>query len=254
MSEFSQSVAMIKAKHQRRMELEESITNLAFEVEGLNTEYQNMLEALEYIGALSEENTNKILDFCTGVVNNALAKIFPYDNRSIKLERSLYRDAYSHINLELITPSGTRSLALQSGKGLQQIISFLFTLTLIEVRKERKLLIMDEILSGLHSNAKAIIGDIMQLFAAEGFQFICIEYGLNDIGKVYLVEKTGAHAQVSEFQGLYTDDIAFKEEDDSSDGLYKPIQFTASLSNNENKNDVPKPKRPFSMKIQESYS
>lgn len=224
MTEYSKAVAIINARFERRTELEKRIADEQIEIGKIEEEYNNMLEALEYIGALSEDNTNKILDFITGVINNALAKIFPYSSRRIKLERSLYRDAYSHINLELQTEKGTRSLALQSGRGLQQIISFLFTLTLIEVRKERKLLIMDEILSGLHSNAKAIIGDIMTMFAAEGFQFICVEYGLNDIGKVYLVEKVGATATVNEFQGVYTDDIAFVDSDDTSDNIYQPIK------------------------------
>lgn len=234
MSQFTQAIAMVQAKYDRKVELEKEINALANEIIEENEEFCSMLEALEYIGALSEKNANKVLDFITGVINNALAKIFPYDKRSIKLVRSLYRNAYTHIDLKLITGDGeVRDLATQSGTGLRQIISFLFTLTLIEVRKERKIFISDELLSGLHSKAKEVIEDIMQLFVKNGFQFICVEYGMNDIGKIYLVEKPGKIATVREFQGAYTDDIMFHEE------LEESLEPSIILENSKSQKEEP---------------
>lgn len=212
MSEFTKSVEKIRSRYNRKLELESIINNLKYDIETENEEYCNMLEALEYIGALSDRNTNKILDFITGVINNALSKIFPYDKRSIRLDRTLYRNEYTHINIKLITGDGKeRDLATQSGTGLRQIISFLFSLTLIEVRKERRIFVMDELLSGLHATAKKIMSDIIEIFAKDGFQFIAVEYGLNDIGKIYLVEKPDSIAICSEYQGTYTDDVIFSE-------------------------------------------
>ena len=222
MSEYTNQVSSLKAKFDRKLDLEKRIDQLVLQIEDENEEFCSMLEALEYIGAVSDENTNKILDFITGVINNALSKIFPYSRRIIKLERTLYRNAYTHINVVLMTGEGRRrSLSTQSGKGLRQIISFLFRVALIEIRKERKILIMDELLSGLHSSAKAIIQDIMKMFVEEGFQFICVEYGLNDIGKIYLLEKKDdISTTVTEFEGEYTDDIIFMDKEDE-----KPMQL-----------------------------
>lgn len=219
MSEYSKQVSSLRAKYDRKIDLKRRMDELILQIEEENEEFCSMLEALEYIGAVSDANTNKILDFITGVINNALSKLFPYSRRIIKLERSLYRNAYTHINVILMTGDGKRrNLGSQSGKGLRQIISFLFRVALIEIRKERKILIMDELLSGLHSSAKAIIEDIMNMFVAEGFQFIAVEYGMNDIGKIYLLEKkTEESSTCTEFQGEYTDDIVFMDKDDEAE-------------------------------------
>ena len=75
----------------------------------------------------------------------------------------------------------TRDLQLQTGTGLRQVISFLFILSTIEIRKGRRLLLADELLSGLHPEAKRIVMDILQIFAEDGFQFAFVEYGVNDV-------------------------------------------------------------------------
>lgn len=219
MSEYTKQVDSLRVKLDRKRELQERIDSLVLQIQDENEEFCSMLEALEYIGAVSDANTNKILDFITGVINNALSKLFPYSRRVISLERTLYRNAYTHINVILKTGDGRRrNLGTQSGKGLRQIISFLFRVALIEIRKERKILIMDELLSGLHSSAKATIQDIMNMFVAEGFQFIAVEYGMNDIGKIYLLEKkTEESSTCTEFQGEYTDDIVFMDKNDEAE-------------------------------------
>lgn len=221
MSEYTQSIALLRAKYMHKQELKEKIDRLSEELKAESEEFNAMLEALEYIGAISDENTNKVLDFITGVINNALSKIFPYTYRHIELERVLYRNAYTHINVVLTTGDGRKRTFTQSGKGLWQIISFLFRVTIIEIRKSRKIVIMDELLSGLHDSAKKIITDIMRMFIEEGFQFICVEYGMNDLGKIYLVEKKGDESStVTEFEGEYTDDIIFMDKEDE-----RPMQL-----------------------------
>ena len=213
MSKYTNSISKLEARYERKLKIENELEILTAKITEENEEFASMLEALEYIGTVTESRANEVLDFITGVINNTLAKIFPFDKRAIKLERTLYREAYTHINIKLITGKNrVRDLGTQSGMGLRQIISFLFSLTLIEVRKDRKILISDELLNGVHASAKRIMGDIIQMFAEDGFQFIMVEYGLNDIGKIYLVEKPGEIAKVTEFQGTYTDDIIFSEE------------------------------------------
>ena len=84
---------------------------------------------------------------------------------------------------------------------------FLFVLSLIEIRKGRRLLMMDELLSGLHPEAKAIVVRIMTIFAEEGFQFVMVEYGVNELGKIYLVEKPDSTAKVTALDGEYNNEV-----------------------------------------------
>ena len=101
-------------------------------------------------------------------------------------------------------------MSIQSGTGLRQIVSVLFVICLIEVRKGRRLLILDERLSGLHSEAKRILSEIIKIFSEGGFQFIFVEYSLNTLGKLYNVEKPGNEAKVYALDGVeYSNDDVF---------------------------------------------
>lgn len=66
---------------------------------------------------------------------------------------------------------------------------------------------MDELLNGLHPEAKRIVMDIVQIFAEEGFQFVMVEYGVDDKGRIYLVEKPNEIATVTPFDGVYHNEI-----------------------------------------------
>lgn len=174
----------------------------------LDTKYVTMLEAQQLLSTVSEENSNKVLSYITSVINRALAELFPHDTRRIFLEKKLHNNQYPHINVVLETAEGRRrDLSLQSGTGLRQVISFLFTLSLIEIRKGRRILIMDELLSGLHPQAKKVVRRIMEIFAEEGFQFVMVEYGIDDLGKIYLVEKPDTEATVTALDGEYHNEV-----------------------------------------------
>ena len=66
---------------------------------------------------------------------------------------------------------------------------------------------MDELLSGLHPEAKRVVTDIIKIFAEEGFQFVMVEYGVDDLGKIYLVEKPDKVSQVTPLDGSYHNEI-----------------------------------------------
>ena len=101
-------------------------------------------------------------------------------------------------------------MSIQSGTGLRQIVSVLYVICLIEVRKGRRLLLLDERLSGLHSEAKRILSEIIKIFAEGGFQFIFVEYSLNNIGKLYNVEKPYDEAKIYALDGVtYSNDDIF---------------------------------------------
>lgn len=177
----------------------------------LHQQYEDYLESQRLLSSINEENTVRTLEYITGVINKALAQIFQSDGRRIHLEKSLYRNRYAHVNIKLTTDRGySRDLSLQTGQGVKEVISFLFVVCLIAVRGGRRLLLMDELLSGLHLESKQVIAELMRVFCEEGFQFIMIEYGLDNLdghsfGEIVNVEMRDGVSTV-----VHVDDGAYK--------------------------------------------
>lgn len=208
MSQFTHEIIMIEQNYKQAQDIKANIDVLTAKLSDMNTRYINMIEAQQLLTTVSDANTTAVLDYITGVINKTLGELFPHDSRRIYLEKTMYQGQHAHINIKLTGTNGkVRDLTLQSGTGLRQVISFLFVLALIEIRKGRRLLLADELLSGLHPEAKNIITDIIQIFAEEGFQFAMVEYGVNDLGKIYLVEKPGVVATVTPMDGVYNNEV-----------------------------------------------
>lgn len=208
MSQFTNEIVIIEQNYKQAQDIKANIDILTTKLNDMNIQYVNMIEAQQLLTTVSDSNTTAVLDYITGIINKTLGELFPHDSRRIYLEKSMYQGQHAHINIKLTGTNGkTRDLTLQSGTGLRQVISFLFVLSLIEIRKGRRLLIADELLSGLHPEAKRIVTDIISIFADEGFQFAFVEYGVNDLGKVYLVEKPGAVATVTPMDGVYNNEV-----------------------------------------------
>lgn len=208
MSQFTNEIIMIEQSYKQAQDIKANIDVLTTKLNDMNIQYVNMVEAQQLLTTVSDANTTAVLDYITGIINKTLGELFPHDSRRIYLEKTMYQGQHAHINIKLTGTNGkTRDLTLQSGTGLRQVISFLFVLSLIEIRKGRRLLIADELLSGLHPEAKRITTDIIKIFAEEGFQFAFVEYGVNDLGKIYLVEKPGAVATVTPMDGVYNNEV-----------------------------------------------
>lgn len=208
MSQFTHDITVIEQKYLQAQDIKEKIDVLTAKLSDMNTKYVNMLEAQQLLTTVSDANTTAVLDYITGVINKTLGELFPHDSRRIYLEKTMYQGQHAHINIKLTGTNGkVRDLTLQSGTGLRQVISFLFVISLIEIRKGRRLLIADELLSGLHPEAKRVVTDIIQIFAEEGFQFAFVEYGVNNLGKIYLVEKPSDVATVTPMDGVYNNEV-----------------------------------------------
>lgn len=208
MSIYTQKVAYYEQSYKQAQELKERIEAMQKKLTDMRNQYCVMVEAQQLLATVSDNNTTAVLDYITGIVNKALSEIFPHDSRRIFLEKKMHNNQYAHINIKLSGTGGkTRDLTLQSGTGLRQVISFLFVLSTIEIRKGRRFMVMDEILSGLHPEAKRIVMDIMQIFAEEGFQFMMVEYGVNNVGRIYIVEKPDKISTVTPIDGVYNNEV-----------------------------------------------
>lgn len=208
MSQYSQQILMYQQNLIQAQQLREKVNVLSNQLEDMRNQYVVMLEAQQLLATVSDSNTNAVLDYIRDIINKTLGELFPHDSRRIYLEKKMHNNQYAHIVIQLTGTNGRkRDLAIQSGTGLRQVISFLFVLSLIEIRKGRRILLMDEVLSGLHPEAKRIVLDIVQIFADEGFQFAIVEYGVNDVGKIYIVEKPGEVATVTPVDGVYNNEV-----------------------------------------------
>jgi hypothetical protein len=194
-----------------KKELEQKVSKMSVELNKYRSDYLDMMNAQRLLSTVSDDNTEATLNFITGVVNKTLSEIFKSDVRKITLKKKLFAGARPHIVVELTNGLGeTLDMNLQSGTGLKQVVSGLFLICLVEIRKGRRLVIFDERFSGLHKEAKAVLSEIIKIFAEGGFQFMFVEYALNNIGKIYNIEKPGDEAKAYAMDGQeYNDSDIF---------------------------------------------
>lgn len=211
---YATSIGRLKSCIEQRKLLEKRVQDLTSQLAKVQAQYVHMLEAQKVLSAVSDENTTKTLDFVTGMVNKVLTEVFPEEPYYIKMQQKIYAGSKPHLLMELYDSQGhLLDVSTQSGDGVKQVICFMFSICLIELRKGRRLLIMDERLNGLHKSAKSCMSSLIQLFVKGGFQFIFVEYSLNDIGKIYNVERIynpdtkRFESRLVYVDGEYNDDI-----------------------------------------------
>ena len=214
---YSTVIGSLKKDLANKRNLTRKRENLLKSLQESQDEYVHMLDAQKLLSAVSEENTEQTLSFITGMVNKVLSEIFPNSTRRIVLKKKLYAGSKPHINVLLINGLGDElDLDLQEGDGIKQIISVMYVICLIEIRKGRRLLILDERLNGLHARAKQVLAEIIKIFAEGGFQFIFVEYSLNSIGKIYNIETRGDASTPVYVECNYSDDLVYIEDADLS--------------------------------------
>ena len=214
---YSTIIGSLKKDLANKRNLTRKRENLLKSLQESQDEYVHMLDAQKLLSAVSEENTEQTLSFITGMVNKVLSEIFSNSTRRIILKKKLYAGSKPHINVLLVNGLGDElDLDLQEGDGIKQIISVMYVICLIEIRKGRRLLILDERLNGLHARAKQVLAEIIKIFAEGGFQFIFVEYSLNSIGKIYNIETRGDSSTPVYVEGNYSDDLVYVEDADLS--------------------------------------
>ena len=165
--------AMIKSKQQ----LSNNIEELKLKKKLSEEELEIVTNAITILKQISDGVVTESKQFIEESLNSALERIFVNSVRKIRIKEYTTRGTYPQLELELIVEGGEKRLLKNSGHGLMQIVSLLCILSLIVMTGNRRLLIMDEILSGLSARARMIVDDIMWTFTTVGFQFIINEHG-----------------------------------------------------------------------------
>ena len=201
---YSSNILSLQRDLQERGKLEERLSSRRKKVKEKEAEYNNLVEASKLISAVADKQSMETLDYITAVINKTLGELFKSDTRRIYLQKKMHAGRYAHLKVLLTDDEGIEyDMLLQSGTGLRQVISFLFCVCLIQISGGRKVFIQDELLGGTHGAAKEVLKQIIKILAKE-FQFIMIEYGFDDIGKIYNVEKPNKTAHVYELdEGEY---------------------------------------------------
>lgn len=176
-----------------RHAMEESIIKLMNE----NKENKEALDicqhAIEILRKVSDEAVTEAYSFLEDSLNSALARMFRHTTRQIRLNEYTRNGQYPQLELELIVANGKkRKLKSDSGHGLAQIVSLLSVLSVIVITNSRRIMVLDEVLSGLSVNNLRIIDEILWTFTQIGFQFMITEHGFIPKGaKVYHFEMVG---------------------------------------------------------------
>jgi hypothetical protein len=199
------------ANQKVRATLESQIVKLKEEAKGKAEALDIATHAIEILRELSDDVVSKAYAFLEETLNDALAKMFVNTTRRIKLNETLLRNQYPQLEIELYVTNGKkRTLKGDSGHGIAQIISLLSILALIVMTKSRRLLVLDEVISGLSVRNRMIITEILWAFTEIGFQFVVNEHGYIPEGaKVYHLEMVGDVSSVKRTyiskRGVYLD-------------------------------------------------
>lgn len=202
---YQSTIGYVRSVISRKADLEKRFRKLEDQLLAEQTDYVRMLNAQKLLSTLADDNTNEVLGYVTSIINKGLMEIFPKEGFKVALKPTLFAQSKPHIELEIVDGTGYKlDIATQNGDGIKQIISFLYVVCLIEIRKGRRLVILDERLNGLHLEAKKCIEKMMEIFAKGGFQFVMVEYG-SHLGKIYNVERRNYTSVILPVNGKYED-------------------------------------------------
>jgi len=177
--------------------------------------------AIEILTMVSDEAVKEAYKFLEENLNASLERIFDKTTRKIKLKEYTRSNQYPQLEFQLHVGNGiVRSLKSDSGHGLAQIVSLLSILCLIVITGSRRIMVLDEVLSGLSVRSMKIVSDILWTFTEIGFQFIINEHGYRPKGAdVYHLEMIGDVSRLKERYieetGVYLNGDVVYEDDET---------------------------------------
>lgn len=184
-----ENAAAIRSREKLEKTLEELMEQNRLDKESLDI----ATHAIEILRNVSDEAVGKAYRFLEESLNKSLKKMFKNTTRQIEIREYTRGGQYPQLEIALIVGNNTtRSLKSDSGHGIAQIVSLLCVLSLIVITGSRRILVMDEILSGVSVDNRKVVSDILWTFTQIGFQFIVNEHGFVPKGaSVYHLEMVG---------------------------------------------------------------
>ena len=159
----------------------ENIERLSLSKKEKEDAMEVLAKATKIFQKVSDERNRTAKDALETVINWALSKIFTDPTQSYELKIEEHSDARSGKTMELylidLNTGYSRSLKDQQGNAMAQIVSFLMLLTVIKFVDASKVLVLDEMFSGLEDeNAVRMLSDILVSLAKnDGFQIFLTE-------------------------------------------------------------------------------
>ena len=205
-----------KATLQSRANTEEAIRKLMEENKNNKEALDIAQHAIEILRQVSDEAVDEAYKFLEKSLNTSLERMFSNTVRKIRLNEYTRDEQYPQLEFELTVANGkVRSLKSDSGHGLAQIVSLLSILSIIVITNSRRLMVLDEVLSGLSVHNLKIVDNILWTFTEIGFQFMINEHGFVPKGaNVYHMEMV---ADVSHVKKNYIEEngVYLSIEDDN---------------------------------------
>lgn len=248
--------AAIKSKEA----LEKTINQIIDENKNNKEALDIATHAIEILRKVSDEAVGKAYGFLEKSLNSALEKMFKNTTRKIEIREDTRGGQYPQLELRLHVGNGKiRSLKSGSGHGIAQIVSIMSILALIVITGSRRILVMDEIISGVSVENRKILNDILWSFTEIGFQFIVNDHGFVPQGSnVYHLEMVGDISSVKQnyiakhgvyLQGNpdevynYAEKTNLIPEDDTIEEIREifdtPIEGKTPINETENNNSTP---------------
>lgn len=187
----------LKADELQKKRLQADLEDHKQAYDELSEELQVVTNAVNILREISDDSVRQFYSFITNSVNSTLERIFKNTTRKIQLHEST-QGSYPQLEIQIYTANGVkRSLKDDCGHGIMQLVSLLCNLSLIVVNGSRRLYVIDETLSGLATDAKEVLDDILWSFTEIGFQFVISEHSYIPRGaNVYKLAITGNTSQV----------------------------------------------------------
>ena len=189
--------------------------------------------AIEILQGVSNDAVKGAYKFIEDNLNSTLERMFNNTVRKINIVEFTSRGQYPQLTLELDVGNGVkRTLKNDSGHGLAQIVSILCILCIIVITGSRRIVLMDEVLSGISAKNRMVIEEVLWTFTGIGFQFIVNEHGFvpkgsqvyyvkmeNDVGKIAgeFIAEHGTYLQADSTDGLDYMKLADSKVNDNSD-------------------------------------
>ena len=219
-----------------RERLEASISDLIIQNKENKEALDIAVHAIDILRQVSDQAVAEAYRFLEKSLNSSLERMFRQTVRKIRLNEYTRNGQYPQLEFELTVGNGKkRSLKADSGHGLAQIVSLLSVLSLIVITNSRRILVMDEVISGVSVQNRQIIDEIMWTFTEIGFQFIVNEHGFVPKGsKVYHLEMVGDMSSVKESyieeQGVYLQGDNMTDEDEMQKSVQNIIKLKETNS------------------------